>query len=142
VQSSVEAPLLNIILAAFRVRRRVADLFSTAIPARAEGSLRFNPGPGQRFVVKSIAAGVRREALEGEMTITGPQVKAARLLLGWTQDKLAVEVRVSPATIGHFESGRRQPSALIANAIKRTIEAVGVEFDNDECSGVRLRKAR
>jgi hypothetical protein len=36
VQSNVEAPLLNIICAAFKVRRRVADLFSTAIPARPE----------------------------------------------------------------------------------------------------------
>jgi transcriptional regulator with XRE-family HTH domain len=50
------------------------------------------------------------------MTITGQQVKAARLLLGWTQEKLAVEVRVTPSTIalatGNGDlaaSGRRSP---------------------------------
>ena len=44
------------------------------------------------------------------MTITGLEARAARQLLGWTQDELAVEARLSPSTIGHFESGRRQPS--------------------------------
>ena len=74
------------------------------------------------------------------MTITGSQVKAARRLLRWTQDQLAVEVRVSPATIGHFESGRRQPSALIVIVIRRVLEAAGIEFSNGGEPGVKLRK--
>jgi len=47
------------------------------------------------------------------MTITGAQVKVARQLLGWTQEILAAEIRVSSSTIGAFETGQRRPSATI-----------------------------
>jgi predicted transcriptional regulator len=50
-----------------------------------------------------------------------------------------VEVRVSPSTIGHFESGRRQPAARIVNVIKQTLEAAGIEFANEGELGVKLR---
>jgi transcriptional regulator with XRE-family HTH domain len=76
------------------------------------------------------------------MTITGAQLKAARQLLGWTQDKLAVEARLSPSTIGHFESGRRQPAALIVDMIKCALEDAGVEFTNGSEPGMKLRKAK
>jgi transcriptional regulator with XRE-family HTH domain len=48
------------------------------------------------------------------MIITGAQVKAARLLLGWSQPKLAAETGVSAATIAKFEEGqrRKKPSAV------------------------------
>ena len=72
------------------------------------------------------------------MTITGQQVRAARQLLRWTQDTLAAEVRVSPTTIGHFETGKRPPSMLMISAIQRTLERAGVEFVDGE-PGVRLK---
>jgi DNA-binding XRE family transcriptional regulator len=36
---------------------------------------------------------------ESEVIVTGAQVKAARLLLGWSQSKLAAETGVTAATI-------------------------------------------
>jgi DNA-binding XRE family transcriptional regulator len=72
------------------------------------------------------------------MTITGPQVQAARRLLGWTQFKLAAEIRVSETTIAHFENERHQPSARIVSAVQRSLEGAGVEFVDGE-PGVRLK---
>jgi transcriptional regulator with XRE-family HTH domain len=72
------------------------------------------------------------------MTITGPQVRAARLLLGWTQDKLAVETRVSPSSISHFETGRRRVAVLSVSTLQRALEEAGVEFFEGE-PGAKLR---
>jgi transcriptional regulator with XRE-family HTH domain len=78
------------------------------------------------------------------MTITGQQVKAARALLDWTQDKLAVEIRVSPSITGHFETGKRRPSMRIVSTLQRALEATGVTFveENGEGSNVRLRTGK
>ena len=57
------------------------------------------------------------------MTITAEQVRNARLLIKWTQDKLAGEAGISTATIGNFESGRKRPSAPILSAIKLVLES-------------------
>jgi DNA-binding XRE family transcriptional regulator len=80
----------------------------------------------------------RQGLREAQMTITGQQVKAARMLLGWSQFKLAAEIRISETTIGHFEIGRRWPSARIVSAIQRTLEIAGVEFVDGE-PGVTLK---
>jgi transcriptional regulator with XRE-family HTH domain len=65
----------------------------------------------------------------------------ARRLLRWTQLRLAAKIRVSPATISHFEVGRRRPSTPIISAIQRTLEAAGIEFVEGE-PGVKLRNAK
>jgi ribosome-binding protein aMBF1 (putative translation factor) len=75
------------------------------------------------------------------MTITGQQVKAARRLIGWTQDSLAVEIRVSPTCISNFEMGKRRPSVLIVSVIQRALEAAGVEFVEGE-PGVILKRGK
>ncbi len=74
------------------------------------------------------------------MTMTGQQVKAARGLLGWTQDTLAGETGVSRTTIAHFETGKNRPSALSVSMIRRALEAAGVEFTNSDEPGVKIRK--
>jgi DNA-binding XRE family transcriptional regulator len=79
---------------------------------------------------------------KGEMRITGNQVRAARLLLGWQQKELAPSVRVSKTTISHFETGRRRPSAAIVSEIRFVLEKAGVEFKNGGEPGVELRKAK
>jgi transcriptional regulator with XRE-family HTH domain len=78
------------------------------------------------------------------MTITGAQVKAARLLLGWTQSQLAVDVRFSTTTISHFESGKIRPSAAVVSEIRFALESAGVTFvdEGDERPGVRLKKTK
>jgi transcriptional regulator with XRE-family HTH domain len=72
------------------------------------------------------------------MTITGPQVKAARILLGWSQEDLAGETGLSRAPIAHFETERSRPSALSVSTIQRTLEAAGVDFVEGE-PGVKLK---
>jgi transcriptional regulator with XRE-family HTH domain len=70
------------------------------------------------------------------------QVKAARALLGWSQTELARRSGISEPTIkrleaadGHNEIGGR---AETADAIKRALEAAGVEFTNGGAPGVKL----
>ena len=74
------------------------------------------------------------------MTVTGAQVKAARELLRWSHDALAVRTRVSPTVISHFETGARRIPVLSVSAIQRALEAAGVEFVEGE-PGVRLKGA-
>jgi len=76
------------------------------------------------------------------MTITAAQVTEARRLLGWTRSRLAVEARVSPASVGRFESGVPQGEWIKAN-ICAALESAGVEFaENTEGARVRLRKTK
>jgi transcriptional regulator with XRE-family HTH domain len=72
------------------------------------------------------------------MTTTGEQVKAARELLGWTQEKLAGEAALSTRTVGDFEGSKSRPSARTINMLQRTLEAAGVEFVGRR-AGVRLK---
>lgn len=72
------------------------------------------------------------------------QVKAARALLGWSQERLAVASGMSLPTIKRLEAtsgelgGRTETVAKIVAAL----EAAGVEFiaENGGGAGVRLRK--
>jgi transcriptional regulator with XRE-family HTH domain len=81
---------------------------------------------------------VRRHAEEGAQMITGEQVKAARKLLGWSQQVLAGHVGVSGIFICNIERGRRVASEWIFRGIRETLEAAGVEFTNGGQPGVRL----
>jgi transcriptional regulator with XRE-family HTH domain len=74
------------------------------------------------------------------MTITASQMKAARQLLGWTQEQLAAEARLSPSTVSHCEAGRHRTSPEIVSKLQRALEAAGVEFTNGGEPGVKLRK--
>jgi transcriptional regulator with XRE-family HTH domain len=76
------------------------------------------------------------------MKITGDQVKAARILLGWKQPELAAFTRLSKSTISYFETGRRRPSIATVSEIRFVIERAGVEFTRGSQSGVRLRKTK
>jgi transcriptional regulator with XRE-family HTH domain len=73
------------------------------------------------------------------------QIKAARSLLGWSQDDLAEKSGVSKPTIGRLESqdgetvgGREETGAALVMAL----EKAGVEFiaENGGGAGVRLAK--
>jgi transcriptional regulator with XRE-family HTH domain len=78
------------------------------------------------------------------MTITREQLRAGRLLVGWSQFDIAVRMRVSEGTISYFETGKRQSPKLDLGRARATLEAAGVEFiaENGGGAGVRLRKAK
>lgn len=76
------------------------------------------------------------------MSITKEQCKAARALLGWTQQDLAAASDVAQKTIADFERDLRNPYPRTVADIRRTLEEAGVEFidENGGGPGVRLRK--
>jgi len=80
------------------------------------------------------------------LKISIKQIKAARSLLGWSQDDLAERSGVSKPTIGRLEAidsddpigGRPETGEALASAL----EKAGVEFipENGGGAGVRLAK--
>jgi predicted transcriptional regulator len=71
------------------------------------------------------------------------QIRAARALLDWSQNRLAAEAEVGRATVGDFERGARQPIRLSLKAMRRALEEAGILFlwTADGGEGVLLRQA-
>jgi transcriptional regulator with XRE-family HTH domain len=76
------------------------------------------------------------------MSITPEQCRAARGLLGWSQNELAERANTGYSTVADFERGARIPIANNLAAIRAALEGGGVIFipGNGEGAGVRLRK--
>lgn len=72
------------------------------------------------------------------MDITPAQCRAARSLLDMTQDRLAALSRVSKRTVVSFEAGNTKPVPVTLDAVRRALEAAGVEFIQ---GGAKLREA-
>jgi transcriptional regulator with XRE-family HTH domain len=69
---------------------------------------------------------------------TGEQIRAARTLLGWSQEKLAAHARLTGSTISAIERDKAGWESA-AMTIRRTLQQAGVEFvENGE---PRLRRA-
>jgi predicted transcriptional regulator len=75
--------------------------------------------------------------------ITSAQCRAARGLVGWSQQQLAKNAGVGTVAIHQLESGTSQPRRATLDVVKRALEAGGVEFidENGGGPGVRLRKS-
>lgn len=79
------------------------------------------------------------------MSFNGVQCRAARALIGWSQDELVAASKVTKSTIANFEAGKREPYARTLVDIRSALEAAGVEFLEDGQTsgaggaGVRLR---
>ena len=75
--------------------------------------------------------------------LTSAQIRAARALVRWRAQDLARESSVGIATIRRAELAIEETSMTAANdlAIRRALEAAGVEFidENGGGPGVRLR---
>jgi len=56
------------------------------------------------------------------------QCRAARAWLNWSQEELAAKAQVSSSTLRDFEAGRRLPIANNLSAIRRALEAEGMQF--------------
>lgn len=74
------------------------------------------------------------------LLITGAQIRKARELLCWRAWKVARQAGVRTEVIRRAEKGNERPlNELDALAIRQALETAGVEFANDEASGVSLR---
>jgi hypothetical protein len=77
--------------------------------------------------------------------LTSGQIRAARSLIRWRAEDLAKESSVGVATIRRAELAEGPTALTAANdqAIRRTLEAAGIEFidENGGGPGVRLRKS-
>jgi transcriptional regulator with XRE-family HTH domain len=76
------------------------------------------------------------------MELTASQCRAARALIGWSQDQLSIASKVAKGTIANFEADKRAPYARTLVDIRAALESAGVEFiaENGGGAGVRLRK--
>jgi transcriptional regulator with XRE-family HTH domain len=76
--------------------------------------------------------------------LTSAQIRAARALLRWSAEDLARESNLGVTTIRRAELTDSETSMTAANdlAVRRALEAAGVEFidENGGGPGVRLRK--
>jgi transcriptional regulator with XRE-family HTH domain len=68
------------------------------------------------------------------------QCRAARALLGWSQDDLVAQSTITKKTIADFEREATRPYPRTLAAIQRALEDAGVEFLPD--NGVRLKRPR
>ncbi len=68
------------------------------------------------------------------------QWRAARALIGWSQEDLAREIGAAVLTIKRLEGGSVSVSEEMAARAKKALEGAGVEFTNGEQPGVRLGK--
>jgi ribosome-binding protein aMBF1 (putative translation factor) len=70
------------------------------------------------------------------------QIKAARALLGWSQEDLAAMAEISLPTVKRLEAadgllgGRKDTGIKLRGALERA----GIEFTNGKQPGVHLRK--
>jgi predicted transcriptional regulator len=73
-----------------------------------------------------------------------PQIKAARALLGWSQDDLAARSGVSQPTIKRLEAEGGELGGRVETGEKicRALEKAGIEFTNGGAPGVRLKKKK
>jgi len=84
------------------------------------------------------------KARSSEKLLTSEQIRAARALLGWRAEDLAIASSVGVATIRRAELAAQKTSMTAANnlALRRALESAGVDFidENGGGPGVRLRK--
>jgi transcriptional regulator with XRE-family HTH domain len=73
--------------------------------------------------------------------VTPEQCRAARGLLGWSQQELARRARVGIVTVHQLEAAVSEPRRATLDVIRRAFESAGVDFieENGGGPGVRLR---
>ncbi len=72
--------------------------------------------------------------------MTAMQCRAARGLIDWTQDRLAIEAGVSAFTVRNFEGGKTEPTRATLEVIRRAFEKAGITFIDGDEPGVKLIK--
>ena len=71
------------------------------------------------------------------MIVSPEQIKAARMLLGWTRKDLIKATLLSPRTVADIEDSEDcLPNSLLV--IRAALESAGVEFTHGGQPGVRM----
>ena len=75
--------------------------------------------------------------------MTPDQCRQARELLGWHQQRLALQANSCLSSVAGFEAGEKVTRPATVNAFRTALEAAGVEFitENGDGAEVRLRRA-
>jgi len=95
--------------------------------------------PGSDAVKYDIWRIMRQDPMP---SLTGAQIRAARALLGWSATDLSQRSAVSLRTIQRAELAETLMTMANQLAVRRALEAAGVEFidENGGGPGVRLRQ--
>jgi transcriptional regulator with XRE-family HTH domain len=73
---------------------------------------------------------------------TSRQIRAARALLGWTQETLADRALVAINTVRAIEQERPYPKPDTIEAVRHALEKAGVLFLTDGAMGEGVRLAK
>ena len=75
--------------------------------------------------------------------ISARQIRAARALLGWSQQQLADKAIISLNALTRLERGRVDSRVSTLDAVERTLKRAGIEFlsANGKGEGVRLTES-
>jgi transcriptional regulator with XRE-family HTH domain len=71
--------------------------------------------------------------------ITAGQCRAARGLLGWTQEQLATAAGIGLSSLLYLEREKRDVSEQLNASIQKALEDAGVEFISENGGGVGVR---
>ena len=75
--------------------------------------------------------------------INSEQIRAARALLGWTQEMLADKSLVSLTALKKLEAGRKDVREATSQAVRKALEAHGITFVSSlHAVGVVLHRRR
>jgi len=75
--------------------------------------------------------------------VTPREVRAARAFLGWTRQQLADRAIVALNTVIRLEQGVADTRSSTLDAVRRALEAAGVEFLSlrEDSEGIRVRRS-
>lgn len=75
------------------------------------------------------------------ISVNGRHIRAARALIGWTQEELSAKAKVALGTVKRMEAfdGPVGARTDTLRKIMAVLEKAGVEFLNDDRPGVRMR---
>lgn len=69
------------------------------------------------------------------MIITGPQARAARILVEWPRDKVARLANIDVEALTAFERGKVDPGEATRDALRAVLEQAGAAFIDEDSPG-------
>jgi transcriptional regulator with XRE-family HTH domain len=77
--------------------------------------------------------------MSDKLLISPAQCRAARAMLGWSQEELSKKANVARATIADFEREVRTPVVNNLLAIQKALEMGGIQFISQNGGGIGVR---